>query len=88
SALLHALAEQEVNDLFVEAGESLSGSFIDQNCVDELLLYVAPKLMGHQAKALANLPFDRMGQAIDLDLKDVRQVGADLRFQYQFKGAL
>jgi len=88
SALLHALAEQEVNDLFVEAGESLAGSFIDQNCVDELLLYVAPKLMGHQAKALANLPFDRMGQAIDLDLKDVRKVGVDLRFQYQFKGAL
>jgi len=83
--LLGLLAEREVNELLLEVGAGLAGAFLEQQCVDELLLYMAPKLMGSNARALANLPFDHMSEAVSLQLDDLRVVGDDLRLHYQVK---
>ncbi|NQZ82083.1 MAG: bifunctional diaminohydroxyphosphoribosylaminopyrimidine deaminase/5-amino-6-(5-phosphoribosylamino)uracil reductase RibD [Colwellia sp.] len=79
-ALLTFLAKRGVNDVLVESGQNLAGAFIEQNLVDELILYQAPKLMGAQSKSLINFPsIDKLSQAKTIKFTDVRMVGADLR---------
>ncbi|MBC3764554.1 bifunctional diaminohydroxyphosphoribosylaminopyrimidine deaminase/5-amino-6-(5-phosphoribosylamino)uracil reductase RibD [Neptunicella marina] len=87
-ALLIKLGEMNINNLWLEAGASLAGAIIDTKLADELIVYQAPKLMGHSAKSLLNLPeFEHMQQAIELQYLDVRMVGHDIRIiavpQYQ-----
>ncbi len=80
AALLRALAARDVNEVLVETGPALAGAFVAQGLVDEMVVYVAPKLMGHGARALFELPgLDAMAQAILLAITDVRAVGADWR---------
>ncbi len=79
-ALLHHLAACEVNELLVEGGPTLAGSFLREGLVDELVLYLAPALLGDTARALFELPQivalkDRIGLAV----ADVRPVGDDWR---------
>lgn len=81
--VLKALAERDCNELLVEAGATLAGSFIQQGLWDELVIYMAPKLMGSNARALAELPFEGMSESIALRLKDCRMVGKDVRFVYR-----
>lgn len=83
--VLNALAEQEINDLFVEVGASLAGDFIAQDCVDELLLYMAPKIMGSNGLPTAMLPFESMSESILLECLDMRFVGQDMRLRYRIK---
>ena len=54
-------------------------SFLQAGLVDELVLYIAPKLLGSDGWPLAELPFTRLAEAIDLRLADVRAVGDDWR---------
>jgi diaminohydroxyphosphoribosylaminopyrimidine deaminase/5-amino-6-(5-phosphoribosylamino)uracil reductase len=78
--LLTRLAEEEINDLWVEAGAILSGAFFDQGLVDEFILYQAPKLMGDQARNLVNLPdYSKMDDVVQLTLQDVAIIGHDIR---------
>lgn len=84
--LMAELAQREVNEVFVEAGAGLAGDFVSQGVIDELLVYVAPKLMGSAARGLAELPFETMAQAIELELFDLRMLGQDVRMQYRLKG--
>ncbi len=78
--LLQALAARGVNELLVESGPTLAGRFIEAGLVDELIVYLAPHLMGHAARGLVDLPgLETMQQRIELALHDVRRVGADLR---------
>lgn len=80
AALLAELARRGVNELHVEAGATLNGALLAQNLVDELLLYVAPKLLGGTARGLFDIPaLNLMEQAIPLDIKQVRHLGQDLR---------
>jgi diaminohydroxyphosphoribosylaminopyrimidine deaminase / 5-amino-6-(5-phosphoribosylamino)uracil reductase len=80
SALLTCLAENEINTVMVEAGATLAGSFLQAGLVDELVLYMAPHLMGNDARAMLNLPgLEKMSDRIKLSIKDVRQIGQDLR---------
>jgi diaminohydroxyphosphoribosylaminopyrimidine deaminase/5-amino-6-(5-phosphoribosylamino)uracil reductase len=82
--LLEALADRAVNELLIESGPTLAGSALQAGVVDELLVYVAPHLMGHAARGLVSLPgLERMEQRIALDLRDVRRVGEDLRLTLQ-----
>ena len=81
--LLEYLAVLECNDVLVEAGSTLAGSFVDAGLWDELIIYMAPKLMGSQARSLFELPLDKMIDAKPLSLMDVRQFGDDVRFIYQ-----
>ena len=78
-ALLKLLAEKECNNVLVEAGAELAGAFLQAGLVDELVIYMAPKLLGSSARPLLTLPFERMDQQVSLDIQDVRQVGSDLR---------
>ncbi|MFP4247760.1 MAG: bifunctional diaminohydroxyphosphoribosylaminopyrimidine deaminase/5-amino-6-(5-phosphoribosylamino)uracil reductase RibD [Halochromatium sp.] len=81
-ALLRYLAEREINEVLVEAGPTLAGAALQQRLVDELVLYLAPHLMGSDARGLFQLgPLASMRERVPLELLDVRQVGPDLRLR-------
>lgn len=84
-ALLTNLAtDYHCNDVFVEAGPNLAGALIEAGLVDELLLYMAPKLIGNHARALIELPeLCRLEQAPRLKLIDSQVLQGDLRLRYQ-----
>ncbi len=78
--ILHDLARREVNEVWVEAGARLGGALLAQELVDELILYLAPMLLGHSARPLAELPeLTRLDQAARWTWNDVRMIGDDLR---------
>jgi len=78
--LMALLAEREVNELMVEAGATLNGALLAAGLVDELVLYLAPMLLGDAARGLFALPaLSRMDECKKLTLRDVRQVGTDMR---------
>lgn len=79
-ALLAELARREVNELLVEAGATLGGAFLSAGLLDELVLYFAPKLLGDGARGLFHLPgLERMADAVELEIADLRAVGRDWR---------
>lgn len=79
-ALLRELGRREVNELLVECGPRLAGALLDAGLVDEMLLYLAPTLLGAEGRPLAHLPgVSRLAERVELDIEDVRRVGADLR---------
>ncbi len=83
-ALVARLAEAGVNELLVEAGPLLAGSFFRANLIDELVVYMAPKLMGSSAQGLLHMPeISTMAKAKPLELQDIRMVGNDIRLTYQ-----
>jgi diaminohydroxyphosphoribosylaminopyrimidine deaminase/5-amino-6-(5-phosphoribosylamino)uracil reductase len=78
--VLRRLAALEVNDVWVEAGAELNGALLGAGLIDELVLYLAPRLMGDRARGLFSLEaLERMDEVIDLVIDEVRTVGADLR---------
>ncbi|WP_078118747.1 bifunctional diaminohydroxyphosphoribosylaminopyrimidine deaminase/5-amino-6-(5-phosphoribosylamino)uracil reductase RibD [Thiosocius teredinicola] len=80
TALLKALAQRGINELLIESGATLAGSALSAGIVDELIVYMAPHLMGDAARGLVHLPgIERMAQRVALEFADVRRVGADLR---------
>jgi diaminohydroxyphosphoribosylaminopyrimidine deaminase/5-amino-6-(5-phosphoribosylamino)uracil reductase len=86
AALLCDLAAREVNEVHVEAGTQLNGSLLREGLVDELLVYIAPKLIG-QGMGMARLgPLDDLGQAQALRWSSVEQLGPDLRILAQIPG--
>lgn len=82
--VLDALAQDGITEVHLEAGATLTGAFVAQGLVDELVLYVAPHLMGSDARALFNLPFTRMNQRLALQISDMRAVGHDWRITAHF----
>ncbi len=79
-ALMRELAKRGINELHVEAGFKLNGSLLREGLVDELLLYLAPSLIGDASRGLFNLPaLDDLAEKRTLQWRDVRQVGSDLR---------
>lgn len=83
SAVLRDLAQQGVNELHVEAGHQLNGSLLKAGLVDELLVYLAPKLMGPGAGLAALGPFTAMDQALDWRFVEATSVDTDLRLRLQ-----
>lgn len=78
--VLNLLAERGMNEVLLETGPVLSGAVLQAGLVDELVIYMAPHLMGHQARGLFHLPgLDQMPERIELDIKDMRAVGQDWR---------
>lgn len=79
--MLNWLAEHElVNELLVETGATLAGALLDANVVDELQLFVAPTLLGGEARPLFALPgMTRMADQKRLTIKEIRAVGNDWR---------
>lgn len=84
-SLLKCLADDYFcNEVLVEAGSVVCGSMLADRLVDEIVLYLAPVVMGSSAKGLFDIPgLDAMSQKIHLSVKDVRAVGQDWRFTVQ-----
>jgi diaminohydroxyphosphoribosylaminopyrimidine deaminase / 5-amino-6-(5-phosphoribosylamino)uracil reductase len=79
TAMINDLGRRGVNELHIEAGHKLNGSFLRENLVDELLVYVAPKLIG-QGQRIANLgPFESLLQAKLFAFQEIKPMGPDLR---------
>ncbi|MDM8564580.1 bifunctional diaminohydroxyphosphoribosylaminopyrimidine deaminase/5-amino-6-(5-phosphoribosylamino)uracil reductase RibD [Candidatus Halobeggiatoa sp. HSG11] len=80
-AACQLLAEQyEVNELQVEAGATLSGAMLRAGLIDELIIYMAPMLMGNKARGLFNLPeIERLNQHVSINITDIRAIGRDWR---------
>lgn len=79
-AVLKLLAERGINEVQVEAGATLAGAFIAAGLADEVLLYVAPVLLGERARPLfAGLGIDAMAQRAQLKMVDARAIGEDQR---------
>jgi diaminohydroxyphosphoribosylaminopyrimidine deaminase/5-amino-6-(5-phosphoribosylamino)uracil reductase len=79
-ALLEELGRRGINELHVEAGPKLSGALLHEGLVDELLLYLAPCLIGDSGRGLFGMPgLESLADRPQLAIKDVRLVGADLR---------
>ena len=84
--MMQDLAQREINELHVEAGFKLNGSLLRAGLVDELVLYLAPKLLG-SGLGLANLgPFSELSQALPLTFTSVEMVGPDLRIVARIPG--
>jgi len=82
--LLEYLAALEINELLVEAGPVLSGAMLQAGLIDELIIYMAPHLMGDQAQGLMTLPgLEKMSQRISFKTKEIRAVGDDWRITLQ-----
>lgn len=80
SQVLAALAQRGCNEVQVEAGATLAGAFVAAGLCDELLLYLAPRLLGDEGRGLVALPpLAGLDQARAWRWHDVRQVGDDLR---------
>jgi diaminohydroxyphosphoribosylaminopyrimidine deaminase/5-amino-6-(5-phosphoribosylamino)uracil reductase len=82
-ALLRDLAARGVNELHVESGHKLNGSMLREGCVDELLVYLAPKLIGRGLDIGSHLhaggPLTSLAGALPLEFKSVDMLGPDLR---------
>jgi len=78
--LMEELARRELNEIHVEAGTKLNGSLLQADVVDELLVYLAPSLIGDSGRGMFNLPeLTQLSQATALKIREVERVGADLR---------
>lgn len=79
-AVLRLLADRGINEVQLEAGATLAGAFLAAGLVDELLLYVAPVLLGEQARPLFDgLHIDTMAQRLQLHVLESRVIGEDMR---------
>jgi diaminohydroxyphosphoribosylaminopyrimidine deaminase/5-amino-6-(5-phosphoribosylamino)uracil reductase len=79
AAMLLDLARREINELHVEAGHKLNGSFIREGLVDEFLVYLAPQLLG-PGQGMAHLPaLTALSDSVKLAFHDAQRIGPDLR---------
>ena len=80
NGVMETLAKREINNVLVEAGSKLNGALLEAGLIDELIIYMAPKIMGDSAKGLFHLPSLRsMSENIELMITDIRAVGSDWR---------
>lgn len=78
--MLEELARRGVNEVHVEAGTRLNGSMLAEGCVDELLIYLAPRLIGDAGLGMFDLrDMTELSQTPMLDIREVARVGEDLR---------
>ncbi len=86
AAMLRDLAQREINELHVEAGHKLNGSLIREGLVDELLVYLAPKLVG-QGRQMAHFgPLADLAEAVAFEFLSSERVGPDLRLVARIPG--
>ena len=82
--LMRELGRRQVNELHVEAGGKLNGSLIREGCVDELLVYLAPMLLGDAQGMFALPTLTELSGRKSLKFREVQQIGADLRILARF----
>lgn len=77
--LMMQLGKQQINSIWVEAGPTLAGALLQAGLVDELIVYVAPKLLGSDARGLCVLPgLEKLADAPHFKFNEIRQVGPDV----------
>ncbi len=80
AAVMDELAAREINEVLLETGAVLAGAMLRAGLIDELIVYVAPLLMGDGARGLFHLPgLTQMDERVALEIRDVRAVGRDWR---------
>ncbi|MBU0687894.1 MAG: bifunctional diaminohydroxyphosphoribosylaminopyrimidine deaminase/5-amino-6-(5-phosphoribosylamino)uracil reductase RibD [Gammaproteobacteria bacterium] len=85
-AVMRELARRGINEVLVEAGRELNGALLQAGLVDELVLYLAPQMLGDAARGMADLgELLRLEQRVELAWRDVRRVGDDLRITAEVK---
>ena len=77
--LLMELGKRQCNEVLVEAGAQVAGSFLRRGLLDEMVVYMAPKLLGSNARPLFDLPLDSMAAQLPLTITDITAVGSDWR---------
>jgi len=81
--LLKWLADKGCNEIMIEAGAKLSGAFINADLVDRLVIYMAPKILGDEARGLLQLPgLEKLSAAKHFKFLDVRTTGSDVCLTY------
>ena len=79
-AVLQLLGDRGINEVQVEAGATLAGAFLDAGLVDELLLYVAPVVLGNRARPLfGGMDVGTMADRVELEIIETRRLGPDIR---------
>jgi diaminohydroxyphosphoribosylaminopyrimidine deaminase/5-amino-6-(5-phosphoribosylamino)uracil reductase len=79
-AVLTELARREINEVHLECGATLAGAMLQAGLLDELIVYLAPWLLGDGGRGLFHLPgLTRMSERIALEIADIRAVGRDWR---------
>jgi diaminohydroxyphosphoribosylaminopyrimidine deaminase/5-amino-6-(5-phosphoribosylamino)uracil reductase len=78
--LMDYLNARQCNEILVESGPRLAGALLQAGLLDELIVYMAPALLGDRARPLQQLPLDTMADKVQLQVEDVRKVGQDWRF--------
>jgi diaminohydroxyphosphoribosylaminopyrimidine deaminase/5-amino-6-(5-phosphoribosylamino)uracil reductase len=79
-AVIERLGALEINDVWVEAGAGFNGALLAAGLIDELLIYIAPRLLGDTARGMFAVPaLESLSDSYALSFDDVRQVGPDLR---------
>jgi diaminohydroxyphosphoribosylaminopyrimidine deaminase/5-amino-6-(5-phosphoribosylamino)uracil reductase len=80
NSLMIQLADLECNDILVESGPTLNGRLLEQNFINEIILYLAPIIMGGKANPMFHNPvLQSMQKKINLKQKDSRYIGDNLR---------
>ena len=80
--LAYLATEKEINEILLETGSNLAGEMMQAGLIDELIIYLAPTLLGQDAKSLFQLPLlDNMSDRISLHFSDIRAIGKDIRIK-------
>ena len=84
--VLAQLEQLQFNEVLLETGPTLSGAMLKAGLVDELVIYMAPKLMGDEGRGLFHLPgLEKMQDVMDLVILDIRSIGPDIRMTIKVK---
>jgi diaminohydroxyphosphoribosylaminopyrimidine deaminase/5-amino-6-(5-phosphoribosylamino)uracil reductase len=86
AAMLLDLGQREINELHVEAGHQLNGSLVREGLVDEFVVYLAPKFLGHGREMADFGPLTDLEQSLQLDFESTALVGPDLRIVARVRG--
>lgn len=79
-AVMTFLATQQINEVLVEAGSILNGALLEEDLMDEVIVYMASSILGDQGRGLFHLPqLTKMSDRKRLKFRDVRQMGPDLK---------
>lgn len=78
-ALIQYLGELEINEVLIESGATLSGAFLQEQLIDEIIVYTAPVLMGSNGRSLFNLDIQTMDKKLTLDVVSKKMYGDDIR---------
>jgi diaminohydroxyphosphoribosylaminopyrimidine deaminase/5-amino-6-(5-phosphoribosylamino)uracil reductase len=76
---LKALHDRGVRHVLLEGGPTLAGAFVEAECIDEVVAYIAPKLLGGGPAALGDAGISTIAEALELELEEVIQLGPDVR---------